>query len=83
MEALEIMKDFAEGRINTDDFFEIFKQNVTIRDILIKDKTRPYYDYNSYYAPERFLDIYNSKKMRDRDQLYSLIKRYFIRANIN
>lgn len=38
--AINFMKDFAEGRVSTDCFWEEYKKNPLLQKILIKDKTR-------------------------------------------
>ena len=39
-EALELMINFAEGRISTDEFWEIYKNSLALQTVIIKDKTR-------------------------------------------
>lgn len=80
--ALEIMKKFVEGKVSVEDFWMVFKSDITIKEILIKDKTRPSYSYELYYAPERITDIYDANKLQDRAEIYKLIQQYFIRNRI-
>ena len=46
-EILNIFIDFATGKISTDEFWDMYKKDKTLRDALINDKKRKY--HHSYF----------------------------------
>ena len=63
--ALQIMIDFAEGRMATEEFWDKYKNNSVLQDILVKDKTRPIAGWKFDLKKGKF--IYNKRKLSDED----------------
>ena len=61
--ALNIMKEFVEGKISTEDFWLQYKSNLTMQQVLINDKTRPKGVYAFNVETGRI--IYDKKKRTD------------------
>lgn len=68
-EALQNMKDFADGVTSIDDFYKLFQKNSVYQDLLIHDKTRTM----GYYAQDKITGqfVFNKKLPSDYKGLYS------------
>lgn len=66
--ALGIMLSFAQGKMSTKDFWEHFKDNETIREILVKDKKRPI--YRPEFDPGNFYEKDKLKLRNELDEIY-------------
>ena len=73
-EALQNMKDFADGVISINDFYKLFKKNLVYQDLLIHDKTRTM----GYYAQDKITGqfVFNKKLPSDYKGVYS--PEYFV-----
>ena len=73
------MKDFLEGRLTTEEFFEIYKNDECVRNTLIEDKKN---DLPVYYDPEFLIERVDLKKLRAKVEIFWLVNRYFVRNKI-
>lgn len=86
------MRDFAEGKISTQNFWDIYRQNDTIRQLLIKDKFRAGAEFITAPKRESFMPInadtalteIDINRLDHRVALYMIVKRYFwYRVHLN
>ncbi len=83
--AISVMRDFVEGKINTLEFWEIYKNNTTIQNILKNDKYRRNKEFIIGRNKESFmpqnadnaLNSINIMQLADRVALFMIVKRYF------
>ena len=82
-QALEFMNDFVEGRMTTEQFWERYKSNESIRNLLVNDVTRDHIESESmyYFAPERLIEVLDISRLEHKNELYQIVRRYFWRRN--
>lgn len=74
-----ILKDFAEGKIDTKTFWDLFNSNPKIAKTLSKDRTR---EFITYYSPEVIREHFDINNVFDRYGLFQEIKCYLLRNKI-
>ena len=95
--ATQIFSDFATGAISTEDFWERYKSDEALRNVLIKDKKRNkfqkieletgvvyrrYDDAKDAINPDNLLETVNIDKLEHRYRLFTVINRYLISRKI-
>ncbi|MDE5539701.1 MAG: hypothetical protein K2J20_04370 [Bacilli bacterium] len=96
--AIKIFTDFATGAITTEEFWERFKSDEELRNILIKDKKRNRFikwktedgsilytrfdDSKCKINPDTLLEVININSLEHRYQLFVVINRFLISRKI-
>jgi hypothetical protein len=73
-EAIEIMKEFAEGRMSTSEFWNILKGNEIMREALRKNKFM--YFFGAYFE-ENNADKIDISKLRVRMEIFWMVQHFF------
>lgn len=76
--ALSIMRQYAVGEMSTEDFWEVYKDNVFIQTILIKDKKRPK-ETRLKFTADNMLSVIDITKFSHRNEVYRIVLNYFSR----
>lgn len=97
-DAIKIFVDFATGVISTEQFWELYKSDESLRNVLIYDKYRTHFykvkmpdghivytrynDQKFEINPDNLLDKIDIDKLNDRYRLFTFINRFLIARNI-
>ena len=97
-DAVKIFVDFTTGAITTEQFWEKYKNDETLRNVLIYDKYRTHFykvkmpdghivytrynDQKFEINPDNLLEKINIEKLHDRYRLFTFINRFLIARNI-
>lgn len=73
---INLMRDFLEGRMSVFEFWEVYKENYELRQLLISDSLKNR-KFTTYYDPEYLIQRVNLNKLRDRLEVFWVVKRYF------
>lgn len=79
---VEVMKDFLEARMSVFEFWEIYKVNEDLRQLLISDSQKDR-KFSTYYDPEHLIQRANLSRLRDRVEIFWAVKRYFTKNKIS
>ena len=78
--ALAIMRKYVVGEMTTEEFWEIYKENVFIQTILIKDRKRPN-EARLKFTADNMLSVIDITKFSHRNEVYRIVLVYFRRRN--
>lgn len=97
-QAVKIFKEFATGKMTTEDFWEIYKKDEALRNILINDKKREkgiiktksggipvilrFHDKNYPINPDNLLQVIDINRLQHRYELFVIINRFFLMRGI-
>ena len=88
-EAIEVMKSFASGQITAEEFWEKFKADETIKNILVKDEEKweiplaleSGYNWSSW-AEHIYKGPMNFQSYRETEHLHWIIRKYILRNHM-
>lgn len=78
-ENIIFLLSFAQSKIDFNDFWNVYKNNESLHQILINDKKRRNYERKMLLRPETFHLILNVDSYKDKYELYRCVRNYFTR----
>lgn len=90
-----IFMDYVKGNISTNDFWEMYKNNEEIRNVLINDKKRKrgiiktketiirFNDKDDAINPDNLLDVLDISRLEHRYSLFLIINRFLLMRGID
>ena len=79
-QAIQIMQKFVDGQIDTNQFWDFYKNNKIIKNILVKNMQD--IDKIAYFNPLTVEKLFNKDNIFDKYELFEMIRRYLYRNSI-
>ena len=81
-QALDIMRKYVVGEMTAEDFWEVYKNNIVMQRILIRDRKRPK-ESRLKFTADNMLSVIDITKFSHRNEVYRIVANYFRRRKEN